>query len=90
MVYEVLFGLFFFTMLGMAYVKGYDVVKAHSPQHLVHRYLIMATVRMLLVATVVAVYVLLLASNREDTIRFALIYIIMYAVMMVVTLSLRH
>jgi hypothetical protein len=90
MVYEVLFGLFFFTMLGMAYVKGYDVVKAHSPQHLVHFYLIMATVRMLLVATVVAVYVLLLASNREDTIRFALIYIIMYAVMMVVTLSLRH
>ncbi len=90
MVYEVLFGLFFFTMLGMAYVKGYDVVKAHSPQHLVHFYLIMATVRMLLVATVVAVYVLLLASNREDTIRFALIDIIMYAVMMVVTLSLRH
>ncbi len=82
--------MFFFTMLGMAYVKGYDVVKAHSPQHLVHFYLIMATVRMLLVATVVAVYVLLLASNREDTIRFALIYIIMYAVMMVVTLSLRH
>ncbi|MBO4810999.1 MAG: hypothetical protein J5552_05460 [Prevotella sp.] len=90
MVIEVLFGLLFFTLLGMAYVKGYDVVKKHSPEHLVHFYLIMATVRMLLVGTVVALYVLLIASNREDAIRFALIYIIMYVAMMVVTLKLRH
>ena len=90
MVIEVLFGLLFFTLLGMSYVKGYDVVKKHSPEHLVHFYLIMATVRMLLVGTVVALYVLLIASNREDAIRFALIYIIMYVAMMVVTLKLRH
>jgi hypothetical protein len=90
MVLQVLFGLLFFTLLGLAYVKGYDVVKRHSPEHLVHFYLIMATVRMLLVGTVVALYVLLIASNREDAIRFALIYIIMYVVMMVVTLKLRH
>ena len=90
MVIEVLFGLLFFTLLGMAYVEGYDVVKKHSPEHLVHFYLIMATVRMLLVGTVVALYVLLIASNREDAIRFALIYIIMYVAMMVVTLKLRH
>ena len=90
MVYEVLFGLFFFTLLGTAYVKGYDVVKAHSPEHLVHFYLIMATVRMLLVGTAVAIYVLLIAQNREDAIRFALIYIMMYAIMMVTTLILRH
>ncbi len=90
MVLQVLFGLLFFTLLGLAYVKGYDVVKRHSPEHLVHFYLIMATVRMLLVGTVVALYVLLIASNREDAIRFALIYIIMYVVMMVVTLRLRH
>lgn len=90
MVLQVLFGLLFFTLLGLAYVKGYDVVKRHSPEHLVNFYLIMATVRMLLVGTVVALYVLLIASNREDAIRFALIYIIMYVVMMVVTLRLRH
>jgi len=46
-------------------------------------------IRMLLVVTVVALYVLF-APNREDAIHFAAIILIMYAVMMVVTLSLRH
>ncbi len=90
MLVPVLSGLLLFTLLGVAYVKGYDVVKTHSPEHLVHFYLIMATVRMLLVATAVAIYVLLIATNREDAIRFALVYIIMYVLTMVVTLSLRH
>ena len=90
MVTQLLFAVFLFTMLGMAYVKGYDVVKRHSPQHLVHFYLIMATVRMLIVATAVAIYVLLIAQSRDDAIRFALIIIIMYVVMMAVTLKLRH
>jgi hypothetical protein len=87
---QLLFAVFLFTMLGMAYVKGYDVVKRHSPQHLVHFYLIMATVRMLIVATAVAIYVLLIAKSRDDAVRFALIIIIMYVVMMAVTLKLRH
>ena len=90
MVTQLLFAVFLFTLLGMAYVKGYDVVKRHSPQHLVHFYLIMATVRMLIVATAVAIYVLLIAKSRDDAISFALIIIIMYVVMMAVTLKLRH
>ena len=73
----------------MAYVKGYDLVKRHSPEHLVHFYLIMATIRMLLVATIVGLYVFF-TENREDAIRFAAIILIMYAIMMVVTLKLRH
>lgn len=89
MILELFLSALFLTLLGTAYVKGYDVVKRHSPDHLVHFYLIMATVRMLLVGTVVALYVLF-AENREDAIRFALIFILMYVVMMVVTLKLRH
>lgn len=89
MVVQIVLSALFFLLLGTAYVKGYDVVKRHSPEHLVHFYLIMATVRMLLVGTIVALYVLF-AQNREDAIRFALIFIIMYVVMMVVTLKLRH
>ncbi len=81
--------LFFFTLLGVAYVKGYDVVKRHSPEHLVHFYLIMATIRMLLVATIVGLYVFF-TDNREDAIRFAATILIMYAITMVVTLKLRH
>ena len=79
----------FFTLLGVAYVKGYDLVKSRLPEHLVHFYLVMATIRMLLVATVVGLYVFF-APTREDAIRFALIILIMYAIMMVVTLKLRH
>ena len=89
MTFEILFAAVFFTLLGTLYVKGYDIVKSRSPEHLPQFYLIMATIRMLLVATVIGLYVFF-TENREDTIRFALIYIIMYVVMMVVTLKLRH
>ena len=77
------------TLLGVAYVKGYDVVKRRSPEHLVHFYLIMATIRMLIVATATVLYVFL-APSREAAIQFAAVILIMYAVMMAVTLSLRH
>jgi cytochrome c biogenesis factor len=86
---EYILSILFFTLLGMAYVKGYDIVKSHSPEHLVYFYLIMATIRMLLVATIVGLYVFF-TENREDAIRFAAIILIMYAIMMVVTLKLRH
>ena len=89
MVVEIVLSILFFTLLGVAYVKGYDIVKRHAPDHLVHFYLIMATIRMLLVATVVGLYVFF-TENREDAIHFAIIFIIMYAIMMVVTLLMRH
>ena len=89
MVKELVLSALFFIVLGVAYVKGYDFVKRHSPDHLVHFYLIMATIRMLLVTTVVGLYVFF-TENREDAIHFAIIFIIMYAVTMVVTLLMRH
>ena len=89
MILEIILSALFFTFLGILYVRGYDIVKKHSPEHLPHFYLIMATIRMLLVASVVALYVFF-TENREDAFGFAVIYIIMYLVMMVVTLKLRH
>lgn len=89
MILEVFLSALFFTLLGMAYVKGYDFVKSRSPEHLPHFYLIMATVRMLLVATIVVLYVIA-SGNRERTFRFAIMFLIMYVCMMVVTLKLRH
>lgn len=89
MIVEVLLSIAFFSLLGLAYVKGYDAVKKRSAEHLPHFYLIMAVIRMLLVGTVVAIYVLA-SENRDHSIRFALMFIMMYVVMMVVTLKLRH
>jgi len=86
---ELFLSILFFTLLGVAYVKGYDAVRKRSPQHLVHFYLIMATIRMLLVATVVGLYVFF-TDNREDAIRFAGMILMMYAITMVASLSLRH
>jgi len=79
----------FFLTLGTVYVKGYDLVKARSPEYLPQFYLIMATIRMLLVLTVIGLYVFF-SDDKESSTHFALSCIGMYAVMMVVTLSLRH
>ena len=81
--------MLFFAVLGIAYVKGYDFVKSRSPEFLAHFYLIMAVVRMLLVATVAALCVFL-APDRANAIFAAITILIMYALMMVVTLSIRH
>ena len=86
---ELVLSVLFFALLGVAYVKGYDLVKRHSPDHLAHFYLIMATIRMLLVLTVVGLYVFF-TGTRQDAIRFVVIFLIMYAIMMVITLKLRH
>ena len=86
---SVFLSVLFFTLLGIAYVKGYDAVKRRSPENLVQFYLIMATIRMVLVATVVALYVVF-TTDRDKAIEFAAMFIIMYAIMMVVTLVMRH
>lgn len=89
MILETVLAALVIMLLGVAYVKGYDLVKHRSPEHLPHFYLIMATIRMLLVVTLVGLYVFF-TESREDAIRFALIIFIMYVLMMVVTLKLRH
>ena len=86
---ELVLSVLFLALLGVAYVKGYDLVKRHSPDHLAHFYLIMATIRMLLVLTVVGLYVFF-TENRDHAIRFVIIFLIMYAITMVITLKLRH
>ena len=86
---ELVLSVLFFALLGVAYVKGYDLVKRHAPDHLAHFYLIMATIRMLLVLTVVGLYVFF-TENRDHAIRFVIIFLIMYAITMVITLKLRH
>ena len=79
----------FFTLLGVVYVKGYDFVKSRSPERLAQFYLVLATIRMLLVATVVAIYVIF-STDRQASIHFAAMFIGMYAVVMVITLILKH
>ena len=79
----------FFTLIGVAYCKGYDFTKKHSPNHLPQFYLVMAVVRFLLVASAVGIYACL-SENRTATMEFAAMFFAMYVVTMVVTLKLKH
>lgn len=85
----VILSALFFLLLGTMYVKGYDIVKKHSPEHLVHFYIILATIRFILVASVVGVYAFT-SPDRTDTIHFAMMFLGMYVAMMVITLILKH
>ena len=77
------------TLLGVAYVKGYDIVKSRSQEHLPQFCLIMAAVRMVLIATMI-VLVILFTEDKAETRQFALYTLIIYGIMMVTTLALRH
>lgn len=86
---SIFLSVLFFTLLGSVYVKGYDFVQAHSPEKLPQFYLVLAAIRILLVATVVAIYVIL-SPCHQDSIHFAAMFFGMYVVMMVITLILKH
>ena len=87
---EIFFSVFFFTLLGMAWVVGYDFVKKHSPAHLPQFYFTLAAIRMILSVTVVAIYHLVIAESRAQSLTFAAWFMIMNALMMVVTLIYKH
>lgn len=80
----------FFTLVGMAYVKGYDIVKKHSPEHIAHFYLLLTALRFLLIGMAVVFYAFVVSKSREETLDFAVMFLGMYAVMMVITLILKH
>lgn len=79
----------FFTLMGMAYCKGYDLTRKHAPLRLPQFYLVMAVIRFILVVSAVGIYAFL-SENRKDTVEFAALFFIMYVAMMVVTIKLKH
>lgn len=82
--------LLFFVAMGFAYCVGWDYVKRELPDHLVHYYMIAAFLRFVLVALVVLAYIKLSGEPKDILIKFALMFMAMYVVMMIVTMKLRH
>ncbi len=78
-----------FAVLTVVYLMGYDYVKAHAPGHLVRFYFIMVAVRFLFAVTLVGLYTFF-STDREDTIHFAVLTLVLYFTMMAVTLILKH
>lgn len=78
-----------YTTLTVVYVKGRSLVERHSPDNLVRFHFIMVAIRFLLSVTLVGIFVLL-STDRTATLHFAAFVIVLYLVMIVVTLILKH
>ena len=79
-----------FTLLGMGWMKGYDFVKARAPKEIVKFYLAYAVFRVLAILLAVGVYVLFISESMAQSKAFVIMVLIMYAVMMVLTLTKKH
>lgn len=79
-----------FVLLGYAWVSGYDIVKVHAPENLPRFWMVLASVRLIVVSALVAVYVIFFSSGIEESKSFVLMILAMYALMMTITLILRH
>ncbi len=85
----VFLSVLFFFLLGGAYCKGYDLTKKLKPEKLPQFYMIMAAIRFLLVLTVVGIYVTF-SNDKADKVNFAAMFFLMYLIMMIVPLKLKH
>ena len=86
---EYILAVLLLTLLGTAHVVGFDFVKKQSATHLPQFCLAMTVIRLVLVGTLAGI-VILLKENQEDAMQFAIVYLIMYAITVVVSLWLRH
>lgn len=89
-IWTVLLSALFFIILGTAFCKGWDYVKKTMPEHLVHYYMFSAVIRFLLVAAAVLAHIRFSTDTKGEKITFVLMFFAMYAVMMVITLRLKH
>ncbi|MGI6224136.1 MAG: hypothetical protein ACOYJG_11065 [Prevotella sp.] len=79
----------YFILLGVVWLKGYDIVKKHDISLLPRFYLVLATIRFILTATLVLIYVLV-SDNMASSRQFVILVMTLYAAMMVITLTLKH
>lgn len=86
----IFFSALLFTVLGIGWIKGYDIVKAKAPAMLAKFYLAYAVFRMITVLLFVGVYILFISDGLAQSKAFVVMVFIMYAIMMTVTLKLKH
>ncbi len=79
----------FFILLTLAYVKGYEWVKRNMPVKLPQYHLLMVAIRMILAMTVAAIYIIM-SHDRVANKQFAITFVSMYLIMLVMTLTLKH
>ena len=78
-----------FSLLTVAYVMGARTVRKTSPDNLVKFHFIMVAIRFIFAVTIVGIFTLF-ADNRQETMHFAALILVLYIVMIAVTLILKH
>lgn len=80
----------FFVVIGFLYCIGWEYVKKNMPEHQVHYYMIAAVVRFILVALLILAYFRLAGDTQHGNLKFAVMALAMYVVLMIVVMRWRH
>jgi hypothetical protein len=88
-VFAIFVTVFLFTLLGMAWVVGVDYVRKHFPDSLVKFYMVMSAIRFVFVLTAMGIY-MVFSPGWDSTCHYAILLLALYALMMVVTLIIKH
>ncbi len=86
----ILFFTAMFTLLGLGWMKGYDLVKRKAPDRLVTFYMAYAAFRMVAILLAVGVYALFISQSLAESKAVAMMVLAMYAAMMALTLKKKH
>ena len=87
----VLLGVTLYVVLGMMiWIKGASYVKEHSPKHLPNFYMTLTVIRITSILIVIGLYLVFVSKSYRESVSFIVMMLAMYALMMIVTLLIRH
>ena len=86
----VFLGVTLYVVLGMIWIKGASYVKEHSPKHLPNFYMTLTVIRVTSILMVIGLYSVFVSKSYRESIHFVIMMLAMYALMMIVTLLIRH
>ena len=77
-------------MLIYVWVRGLEAVKRHQPEKVVTFYFIMASIRFVMALTIVAFYMLFAKYTHEEAALFCTLFTLMYIIMIICSITLKH
>ena len=83
-------GVTLYVILGMIWIKGASYVREHSPKHLLNFYMTLTVIRVTSILMVIGLYLVFVSKSYRESVSFVVMMLAMYALMMIVTLLIRH
>ena len=86
----VFLGVTLYVILRMIWIKGASYVREHSPKHLLNFYMTLTVIRVTSILMVIGLYLVFVSKSYRESVSFVVMMLAMYALMMIVTLLIRH